>query len=335
MRPADTTRTSIFNTGYFSGSGSFELESNTAISLTHPSPEPLLYQPDSVSCQDQSTARSATPVRIAIIHGAVFLTDQFLGRLRDHNIETIFFGGSEAALRRLEVSLDDWDIAVYAIWTQSQRALDFARTVRRIRDRHGAPPHPRTLVLSFVEHLPTTIQWFKRTQGTSFSVFTSVQDLVRTLHAIHKEIMAARRAFRLYLRLVHSRNPTGLGCIPGERIVAAFGSFLPGCEGEIVESRAVLQFINLLATSRWRFRSTFELIQLMANDPFYRGPSAALAIPSVGSIKTYVARVEHALSDLWRQLGNSGDPPTLIAREYRGKKEVAYRLLCTAEFEHI
>jgi hypothetical protein len=102
-----------------------------------------------------------------------------------------------------------------------------------------------------------------------------------------------------------------------------------------VESKSVLRFINLLATSRWRFRSASEIVELMGRSSFYSREGTKRGAISAGSIKTYVARAEGALHNLWCRLGNVGESPTLIARESRGRKEVAYKLLCTAEFEHI
>jgi hypothetical protein len=166
-------------------------------------------------------------------------------------------------------------------------------------------------------------------------VFTSKDDLVLTLWAMHKEMADARRACRLHLRFVHSGNPSGLGCIPGEQIVAAYGSFLAGQEMEIRESKSVLRFINLLAASRWRFRNAMELIDLMSRHPLYRGKNGMPEVLSLASVKTYVPRAEDALFTLWHILGNDGKPPIVIARESRGGKEIAYRLSCSAEFEHI
>jgi hypothetical protein len=198
----------------------------------------------------------------------------------------------ENVLQRLNASLEEWDIVVYPIWTQWQRALDFAREVRRVRERHGAPPHPRVLILSFVEQLPVTVQWFRRTNDTGYSVFSSEKNLAQMLWTLRAQITEARRAYGLHLRFVHSGNASGLGCIPGEKLVAAYGSFLPGEEKEIAESESVLRFINLLATSRWRFRSASELVDLMSRHPFYHGRKRTPAILSVGSVKTYVRRAE-------------------------------------------
>jgi hypothetical protein len=152
---------------------------------------------------------------------------------------------------------------------------------------------------------------------------------------MHKEIADARRACRLHLRFVHSGNPLGFGCISDEQIVAAYGSFLAGYELEIRESKSVLRFINLLAASRWRFRNATELVDLMGRHPLYWRSNGTREGLSPGSVKTYVRRAESALCALWHGLGNEGEPPIVIARESRGGKEIAYRLLCRAEFEHI
>lgn len=335
MRPADTARPSTDETLIsLSAISDQSGGSGDLFSISPPRSGPALYEATRLICQENATPRVPTPLRIAVVQGSVSFTDHFLGRLRHHGIEDRFVGHSGAILRRLNLSLEEWDIVVYPIWTQWQPALDFARGKQRVRDRHGAPPYPRLLVVSFVEHLPTTVQWFKRTIGTDYTVFTSEETLIQKLWAIRAEIERAKRSSRLHLRFVHSGNPNGLGCISGEKIEAVYGSFLPGRENEITESKSVLRFINMLAVSRWRSRSASELVEFMARHPLYSG-NGEKSIPSIGSMKTYVARADEALSTLWRRQGHAGDPPTPIARESRGRKEIAYRLLCTAEFEHI
>jgi len=330
--PADTPRTSSDDT--LLASSGF-VESNDVFAIYSPTATHALYEASRLICQADAPTEPLTPLRIAVVQGAVSFTDHFLGRLRHHGIQPLFVGPPEAILRRLDRSLEEWDIVVYLIGPRWQHALDFARAKQRVRDRHGAPPCPRLLLVSFADHLPTTVQWFKRTAGTDYAVFTSEQEFVQRLWAIRAAIERAKRSFRLHLRFVHSGHPNGLGCIPGEKIEAVYGSFLPGHEDEIPESKSVLRFLNILAASRWRSRSAPELIEFMARHPLYSGKRIEIRIPAEGSMKTYVARAHDALSTLWRRQGHAGKPPTTIARESRGKKEIAYRLLCTAEFEHI
>jgi hypothetical protein len=297
--------------------------------------KPILYRAEGIPCQEGTAPRVPTILRISLVRGAVSLTDYCLNYLRRHNIEPQFIGAPESILQRLEQFPEESEILVYPIWTHFQFALDFARDVRRNRERNGAPPSPRVLILSFVDHLPITVQWFQRTNGTKYSLFTSEENLPRILWAMRREIEDAKRTCRLHLRFVHSGNPLGVGCIPGEKLIAAYGSFTPGHEEEIPESKSVLRFINLLALSRWRFRSASELVDLMGRHPLYQRTNASPAILSVGSIKTYISRSDDALSALRNRDGIGDRQPTVIAKERRGGKEIAYRLLCTAEVEHI
>jgi len=336
MRPADTARTPLndplFSSSAFAAQSS---EFSDVFSVSSSVSDPALYEASSPVCQEDSPLDVTRPLRLALVQGSVSFTDDFVGRLRNHGIEARFVAHPDAILRRLDLCLEEWDVIVYLIEARWQNALDFARAEQRIRDRHGAPPYPRLLVLSFVDHLPTTVQWFKRTTGTDYAVFTSERQLIQKLWSIRAAIERAQRSFRLHFRFVHSGNPNGFGCIPNEKIEAAYGSFLPGQEDEITESKSVLRFLNLLAASRWRSRSAVELVEFMARHPLYLGKGAETAIPSPASVKTYVGRAENALSALWRRLGHAGNPPASMARESRGRKEIAYRLLCTAEFEHI
>jgi len=331
MRPADTTRTFSHDTLPSTSAGfqPTQLEDDCKVSLPT---DPTLYGAKIIDCQEGATPRT---LRIALVQGAVTLMDHSVGYLRRHKIEPVFLGSPEEILRRLEHSLEEWDTLVYPICAQWQRSLDFAREARLIRERHGAPPRPRVLILSFIEQLPVTAHWFRQTNGTRYSVFSSEENLVRTLWAMCDDVAKAERSCRLHLRFVHAGNPSGLGCISGERIVAAYGSFSPGEEQQIPSSKSVLDFINLLAASRWRSRSAIELVDLISRQPLYRRKNGSAGTLSSGSVKTYVSRAEDALFSLWYRSGNLGEPPTVIAKESRGNKEIAYRLLCTAEFEHI
>ena len=275
------------------------------------------------------------PLHVAVVQGSVSLTDQFLSELERQNISLLRHSSPDKILRRLELSSERWDIVLYPIWTNFQPALNFARDARRIREQHGAPPYPRVLVLSFVEHSPASVNCFRRTQGTVYSRFTSGDNLVHLLHDIREQMTQAQRASRLHLRFVHSGNPSGLGCIPGEHLFAAYGSFFPGEEQQLTEQKSVLRFINLLATNRWRFRSALELVDLMIRHPLYQRENGSADVLSFGSVKSYIGRTENVLSALWYRSKGIGAPPRVIVKESRGKKEVAYRLLCTAEFEHI
>lgn len=332
MRPADTTRTPADNTLRCSSPVVKSTYSDPRLTLYLPQPNPSLYGLRKPTCQGEEAPKS---LRVALVQGTVSFTDQTLSYLQPHKIEPVFVGTPETILQKLDHSLEEWETVVFPIWKHWQRSLDFAREVRRIRERHGAPPYPRVLILSFVEQLPVTAKLFRQTSGTKYSVFTSKDDLVLTLWAMHNEMADARRACRLHLRFVHSGNPSGVGCIPGEQIVGAYGSFLAGQEMEIRESKSVLRFINLLAASRWRFRNAMELIDLMSRHPLYRRKNDTTEALSVGSVKTYALRAEDALFALWHRLGNEGKPPNVLTRESRGAKEIAYRLSCSAEFEHI
>ena len=335
--PADTVRT--FSDEGLLPSSSLIVptnECNDVLATLSPMPEPALYEATGVICQESVPSNSPTTLRIALVQGAVSFTEQFIGRLRNHGILPVLVGDPQTILRRLDLSLEDWNIVVYPIWTNWQRALDFAREVRRIRERHGSPPYPRVLILSFIEQVPAAAHWFVQTDGTRYSVFTSEENLVHMLWRMRDELANAQRACRVHLRFVHSGNPSGIGCIPGEHIVAAYGSFVSGHEHELTESKSVLRFINLLAASRWRFKSAIEIVDLMIRHPLYQRKDGIPEVLSPGSIKTYIGRTDDVFSALWRRSGCLCElPPMVIAKESRGNKEVAYRLLCTAEFEHI
>jgi hypothetical protein len=335
MRPADTPRTLSTGSQFIPDTidltsiprqGRFALSSLAS---------PSRYRVGTAICQEEdSVSARLKPPRVAFVHGAISFTDDFIERLKGRGMDIGFVGNSDTILRHLNLSIKAWDIIVYPIWTQWQRALDFAREARRFRERLAAVPNPVVLILSFVEQLPVTVYWFGRTHGTHYSVYTDEDNLVQRLRLIHRDVLEQQRASCcLHLRFVHSGNPSGIGCIPGEKLIAAYGSFLPDPEGEIPASRSERRFLNVLAENRWRFRNTSELLDLMRDNPFYR---ASKNPPSLNSIKVYVARAEAALQSLWkRHHPDLGEPPEVIAREVRGLKEVAYRLLCTAEFEHI
>ena len=105
-------------------------------------------------------------------------------------------------------------------------------------------------------------------------------------------------------------------------------------EPEIKESSSVLLFLNLLAMNHWRFRTASGIIQLMSQNPFYASETGGAKVISSSSVKTYIRRCEVALSGLWRQMTKSGEL-ILIARERRGGKQVAYRLMSTCEIDHV
>jgi hypothetical protein len=140
---------------------------------------------------------------------------------------------------------------------------------------------------------------------------------------------------KLHFRLVHTGNPTGIACIRHERLSAVYASFLSGNERQITESSSILHFLNLLATNHWRFRTASEIVQLMRQSPFYVSGKVGASVVSLNSVKTYIARVETALSDLWQQMVGLVAPPSLVAREQRGGKQVAYRLMSTCEIDHV
>jgi hypothetical protein len=278
------------------------------------------------------------PPRIAVVQGAVWLTEDFIHRLRTAGFALTFTGNSAAILHQLGLSLDPWDMVLYPIGHPSQAAFDFVREVRRLRECQGAAPAPRVLIVSFQgAHLPTTIYRFKQIQGTHYMVFIDEQTLVRQIWSIYEEALERwNERYRLHLRFVHSGgNPNGVGCIPGETLVAAYGSFVPGHERAILASKSVSRFLNVLAANRWRFRNASELMDLIRNSPLYYSAETAPRLPSITSIKTYIRRAEEALQTLMPRPGNREKRSVMIAKEHRGAKEIAYRLLCTAEIEHL
>ena len=73
----------------------------------------------------------------------------------------------------------------------------------------------------------------------------------------------------------------------------------------------------------------------MRQSPFYASEGTGARIISLTSVKTYIRRCEATLSGPWRQMSGIGDLPVLIAREPRGGKMVAYRLMSTCEIDHV
>jgi hypothetical protein len=278
----------------------------------------------------------STPMRIALVQSGGAIADDFLAHLGKRNIVPSLVESPETILRRLSVSMRECDIVLYPIWTNWQHALNFGRGLRCLRETWGSPPYPRLLVLSFVEQLPVTVQWFMRTVGTRYMRFVSEENLVQALRSMRDEILAVQRGSqRLHLRFVHAGNPGGLGCIHGEKLVAAYASFQPGEEDQVEESDSVLRFLNLLGMYRWRSRSSPELVHIMRRNPLYVSEGLGTNVISVASAKTYVHRCESALASVWRRSVSDCQPPKLIARDHRGGREIAYRLLATCEIDHI
>jgi hypothetical protein len=336
MRPTDTTRTFTIPELAPANAPLAARPSNRCLGMSSCATEPIPFTSGSPTRQVEGiVSPNSKPFRLALIQTAVASTDEFLRQLLQRGIVP-FVATPEQILKELNMAAATWNIIAYPISAGWQRALDFAREVRRIRERHGALPYPWTLVISFNQEPAAAIEWFRRVVGTRYITFSSGEDLVSVLHHIHREILEIQRASqRLTLRLVHGGNRDGIGCIRGESLEAIYASFLPGQEDEIGESESVLRFLNLLAMNRWRSRTPSQLIRLMQNNPFYTPEGAEANLIGKSSVKTYIHRCETALSQIWSERCQSIDPPAVIGRESRGGKEVSYRLLASCEIDHV
>lgn len=273
--------------------------------------------------------------RVCVIDGAVSLREELVDRLRSVNISVVSAGSAEQVLRVLVISPREWDVILYPIWTNWQRALDFARNLRRLREGFGLLQGPKALILSFTEQLPITSYQFVRVGETRYLRYSSETDLVRVLRAIQNEMLeAGRKSQRLHLRFVHSGNKNAIGCIPEERLVAVYASFQPGMEDQLDEAESLLRFLNLLAGYRLS-KSAQELVSLMRRSPFYISDGPRANVPDIRSIKTYISRSETLLLRSWHRKCRTGQPPMVITREPRGGREVGYKLLATSEVDHI
>ena len=301
-----------------------------------PPPKRLDYGGNSELRQVAQVQPPIMPLKLAVIRGAVWFSDTFLSRLQASRIITSYTGSPDQVLRYLSIAPQTCDIVLYPVSQLRQQALDFGREVRRIREIHGSLPSPRTLIVSFVDQLPTTVAWFRRTSGTQYAHFTTEDEFVNVLRSMHVEILAARRTSqRLHLRLVHEGNPSGVGCVLGEQLVGTYASFRPGHEKELKECDSVLRFLNLMAVNRWISRTAGQLLQLMHRSPLYTPEGLDANVISLPSVKTYVHRSEQALVRIWQDENDGIEPPIVIRREPCGGKQVAYRLLCTCEVDHI
>ncbi len=305
-----------------------------SFAVSSPNQESKDYEAFTYESQGPGSSKSKE-LRIAIAEGAVRFTDDFLMRLEKHNIRRSFAGTPSQILSRLRVSPESCDAVVCPIAQPWQPTLNFAREVGRIRDCHGGVPYPRTLIVSFANHMGSTMEWFRRTAGTRYIRFDTEHALGQVLQSLQREICIAQRVSqKLHMRLIHEGNPLGDGCVGGETLVATYASFHLGDEREVKESSSVLRFLNLLAINRWRSRTAEQVIQLMHRSPLYvlQGPDANII--SVASVKTYVHRCEEALLRTWGA-NKDVNAPTLIRREPCGGREIAYRLICSCEVDHI
>lgn len=275
-------------------------------------------------------------MRVAFLDGAIYLVPGAAESLRAHGIEPLAIDGPQTVLRTLTGFPEAWDAVVYPVSTRWQHALDFVRSMRRVREFTGTQATTPVLVLSTTAQHPTTIDLFRRTSGTRFSVVVPPDDLAYLLKSMREEMLVAKRQNqKLHLRLVHAGNPAGIGCIRDEQLSAVYASFQPGKEAQVKESPSVLHFLNLLAMNHWRFRTASEVVQLMRQSPFYSSYLTSATVVAISSVKTYIARSEAALSHTWRRWAGVDVPPVLIAREARGGKVVAYRLMATCEIDHV
>lgn len=336
MRPADTERLSTVDRVRSVDNKRVLACRNEGSVLSSPSLGCLACAASDSALQARApVARPTRALRLAVVQSAVSLTDDSLSRLEGYGVLPFVFG-PENLLRQLNLSAEAFDIIAYPIAGQWQRALEFSREIRRIRDRQGAPPYPKTLIISFAEQFPATIEWFRRTRGTHYLRFNSEDQLVQILRSMHQEIRESlRAAYRLHLRIVHAGNQSGIGCLRGESLDAIYASFLPGQEDEVEESNSLLRFLNLLGMHRWRSRTAAQLVQLMCRNAFYssEGPDANMIGRS--SVKMYVHRCETALLRIWRKQIRDIAPPPLIRRDSRDGREIAYRLLATCEIDHL
>lgn len=333
--PTDTTRTAAATTIISGGPVAVPDDAYGELADCQPRSGPPSYTSgDSKGQVEGNLFHPGGQFRLAFARTDVSFVEGFLRRLLQRGM-TGFVGSPENILTKLNSSGDTFDIIVYPIWADWQRALDFSREVRRLRERRASPPYPRVLILSFVEQLPVTVQWFMRTGGTRYARFVSEENLVHVLWSMHNEILEAQqRSLRLHLRFIHAGNPNGVGCIRGEEVVRAYASFKAAKEDLLDESDSLLRFLSLLAMYR-RSRSASELVRLMRESALYipYGPRANLI--SAASVKTYVLRCESLLLRSWHRTVGDSAPPTLISREERGGREIGYRILATVEIDHI
>ncbi len=266
----------------------------------------------------RTSEERSEPMPVAILMEYTHLAPDVIACLNEHGIEPFIVDRAESVLRTLYTSLDKWDAVVCPISACWQRGLDFVRALRCLRERCDSQIWSSVLILSTTAQHPTTVDLFRRTNGTRYAVFTSSNDLTCILELMRQESFESKReAHKLHLRLVHVGNSAGIGCIRYEQLLAVYASFQPGKENQIQQSPSVLQFLNLLAVNHWRFRTATEIVQLMRKSPFYAGG----AVISVSSVKTYISRIEEVLSEVWRKAAGLGEPPRLIARESRIRKK--------------
>jgi hypothetical protein len=330
----DITRTTTACSNGDTLSKSLEKSDNTWTLDTHQ--EPSISTAELPLCQalgESHEEKAILPIRLALAQSDVSLTEGLIDRLSAQGIEVPLVATPEFVFRRVNSSPREFDFILYPIYLRWQPALDFSQQLRRLRESWGASCGPRILVLSFADHYGTTVQSFMRTTGTRYARFISEENVFDLLRSMQHEMFAERgKSRQLHLRFVHAGNPNGYGCIRGEKIVAVYASFQLGEEDQLDESASVLRFLNLLASYRLS-KSAHEIVVLMRTSPLYvaNGDNAL----SVSSIKTYVARAETLFIRNWHRRFMANEPPSFIARERRGGKEVGYRLLASSEIDHV
>lgn len=334
MHPADTTRTRVPAQSPITADP--RIDFGDLPTTSNPNGRPLLYTSAGLPCQPgPGELPKQEPLRFALAQTAVSFTDEFLSNLLQLGIES-HIADPAAILHRLDKSPGEWDIIGYPVTSTWQRALEFAREVRRVRERNGAMPYPRILIISFQEQFSATVEWFRRVSGTRYWRFTSDDDFAQVMRQMHSEILeSVHRLHKLHLRLVHSGNRFGVGCIEGEVLEAVYVSFCPGIEDELEEAGSILQFANLMGMHRWRARTALQFVHLMQGSPFYSPRGLNSNALGRSSIKTYVLRLEKALLRIWRKQNGEELPPQFVGRESRGGREIAYRLLANIAIDHV
>src|SRR5258708_17356312 len=121
----------------------------------------------------RTVGTSAGAMRVALLRGVENFTPDLTTCLGGEGITPCLVDSPETILRSLRASLDTWDIIVCPISARFEPGLDFVRAVRRIRESFGGPPDPPVLVLSDTDHLPVTVDLFRRTSGVRYMRFAS------------------------------------------------------------------------------------------------------------------------------------------------------------------
>lgn|SRR6185312_15196308 len=152
MRPADTTRTSAFSQSIIAKQPLEQINNPSPVLTAGPALYTSVRSP-SQACQ--VNARESRPLRLAIAQAGVSFTDEFLNRLLQRGI-IASVTSPESILRTLDGSPREYEIVVYPVSTQSQRAVEFMRVIRRLRERNGGIPYPKSWIISEAFATPRT-----------------------------------------------------------------------------------------------------------------------------------------------------------------------------------